>query len=86
LLLGALFQFSENWAAMAESPISPKLMLALRVGFLGSLTTFSTLVGDVSVLGTTDRIDASLVLLGVNLLGGIVLFLTAMAVVRGVMS
>lgn len=86
LLLGGLYQCSENWAAMAETPVSPRTLLAIRVGFLGSLTTFSTLVGDISVLGTTGRMDTSLTLLAVNLIGGVLLFIAAMAVVRGVMS
>lgn len=86
LLLGGLYQCSENWAAMAETPVSPRTMLAIRVGFLGSLTTFSTLVGDISVLGTTGRMDTSLTLLAVNLIGGVLLFVAAMAVVRGMMS
>ena len=86
LLLGGLYQYSENWAAMAQTPLNPRLLLAIRVGFLGSLTTFSTLIGEMSILGTSGRLDASFVLLAVNLIGGVLLFVAAMAVVRGVMS
>lgn len=83
-LLGGLYQFAESAASMGETPIDPRWMLAIRVGFLGSLTTFSTLMGDVVVLGSSQRIGTSLTLLSVNLVGGAVLFLIAIAIVRSV--
>lgn len=86
LLLGGLYQWSETVAAMAETPLNPKVLLAIRVGFLGSLTTFSTLIGDCAVLGSEGRPAVSLTLLSVNLIGGWVLFLFAIWAVRGIMS
>ncbi|MBB3204398.1 fluoride ion exporter CrcB/FEX [Rhodopirellula rubra] len=62
------------------------MMLAIRVGVLGSLTTFSTLVGDAAVLGSEGRTTMSLTLMSVNLIGGWALFLIAAASVRGVLS
>ncbi|TWU03162.1 fluoride efflux transporter FluC [Neorhodopirellula pilleata] len=86
LLLGIVYQWSESVAAMAQTPLNPKLLLAIRVGFLGSLTTFSTLIGDCAVLGNEGRTGVSLTLLSVNLIAGWGLFLLAIWVVRGVMS
>ncbi|WP_186774750.1 fluoride efflux transporter FluC [Allorhodopirellula solitaria] len=85
-LLGILFQWSESLASLGETPLNPHALLALRVGFLGSLTTFSTLIGDVTVLGSEGRAVVSLTLLAVNLVGGCVLFLLAAASVRGTLS
>lgn len=84
--LGMLYQWSESLASLGETPLSPRAMLAIRVGLLGSLTTFSTLIGDVTVLGTESRTTASLTLLSVNLIGGCSLFLIAAASVRGMLS
>ncbi len=38
-----------------ESDFSQRILLALRVGFLGSLTTFSTFVAESSVLADNGR-------------------------------
>jgi len=86
LLLGLLYQWTETLAAAGQTPLSPRMMLAIRVGFLGSLTTFSTLVGDSAVLGTEGRAGASLTLMAVNLIGGGALFLLGAASVRGMLS
>ncbi|MCM2372863.1 fluoride efflux transporter FluC [Aporhodopirellula aestuarii] len=86
LLLGALFQWAETLAAVGETPLSPRMMLAFRVGVLGSLTTFSTLIGDAAVLGTEGRTAVSLTLMSVNLICGWALFLIAAATVRGMLS
>jgi len=85
-LLGIVYQWSESVAAMAENPLSPKVLLAIRVGFLGSLTTFSTLVGDCAVLGSEGRSGVSLTLLSINLIGGWGVFLLAVWTVKGVIS
>ncbi len=86
LFLGVLYQWGESLAAVGQSPLSPRAMLALRVGVLGSLTTFSTLIGDVAVLGSENRAAASLTLIAVNLIGGGVLFFLAAAAVKGWLS
>ncbi|WP_283434298.1 FluC/FEX family fluoride channel [Neorhodopirellula lusitana] len=86
LLLGVLYQWTENMAATAQTPLDPRMMLAIRVGFLGSLTTFSTLIGDAALLGINGRPSPSLVLMSVNLVGGWLLFLAAAATFRGVFS
>lgn len=86
LLLGMLYQWGETLASVGDSPLSPRMMLAIRVGVLGSLTTFSTLVGDAAVLGSEGRTTMSLTLMSVNLIGGWALFLIAAASVRGVLS
>ncbi len=84
--LGMIYQWTESMGSLGESPLSPRTLLAIRVGILGSLTTFSTLIGDVAVLGTEGRTGTSLTLLSVNLIGGCALFLFAAASVRGMMS
>lgn len=84
--LGALYQWVEGTAATGSTPLSPRTLLALRVGFLGSLTTFSTLIGDATVLSMENRPVASLTLLGVNLFAGLALFWLAAAFVRGAAS
>lgn len=86
LLLGIVYQWSESVAAMAETPLSPRVLLAIRVGFLGSLTTFSTLIGDCAVLGNDGRSGVSLTLLSINLIGGWGLFLVAVWTVKEVIS
>ena len=86
LLLGVLYQWGESLAAVGQSPLSPRTMLALRVGVLGSLTTFSTLIGDAAVLGSEDRAVASLTLISVNLFGGWAIFLLSAAAVKGLLS
>lgn len=86
LLLGCLYQWAESLASLGETPLSPRMMLGLRVGVLGSLTTFSTLIGDAVVLGTEGRSGVSMTLMGVNLIGGGLLFLLAAASVRGMIS
>ncbi len=86
LLLGLLYQWTESLASLGETPLHPQMLLAMRVGVLGSLTTFSTLIGDVTVLGTEGHTASSLTLLSVNLFGGVALFLLAVASVRGMLS
>ncbi|TWU15201.1 fluoride efflux transporter FluC [Allorhodopirellula heiligendammensis] len=86
LLLGSLYQWTESLADLGETPLSPHMLLAIRVGILGSLTTFSTLVGDITVLSSEGRVAASLTMLSVNLVGGCALFLLAAASVRGLLS
>ncbi|MFG0289491.1 MAG: fluoride efflux transporter FluC [Rhodopirellula sp. JB044] len=86
LILGGLYQWVETLAAVGETPMNPRVLLAIRVGFLGSLTTFSTLIGDATVLGTEGKASVSLTLMSVNLIGGCALFLLAAASVREVLS
>lgn len=84
--LGLLFQYSESFANNPQEAINPRLLLCLRVGFLGSLTTFSTWMGEMTLMGHQGRAAASLGLLSINLVGGCLLFLIAIAAVRGVTS
>ncbi|PHQ32643.1 chromosome condensation protein CrcB [Rhodopirellula bahusiensis] len=87
--LGGLFQFSQalvasEWGATgwAASLAHPRMLLAVRIGFLGSLTTFSTLIGETAVFASQGRILASSLLLGINVIAGWCLFWAAAAVVR----
>jgi CrcB protein len=88
--LGGLYQFSQavmatDWVATtgwAASLAQPRTLLAVRIGVLGSLTTFSTLIGETAVFASQGRILASSLLLGINVIAGWCLFWAAVSVVR----
>ncbi|WDQ16531.1 fluoride efflux transporter FluC [Rhodopirellula sp. P2] len=87
--LGGLYQFSQAWLASdwvatgwAASLAQPRTLLAIRIGVLGSLTTFSTLIGETAVFASQGRILASSLLLGINVIVGWCLFWAAVSVVR----
>jgi CrcB protein len=69
-----------------EGESMERLMLALRVGFLGSLTTFSTFAYESTSLAGAGRWGASAVYLLANLLVGFVVLVIAGEVVKGWMQ
>jgi len=77
-LLGALTAL-----APADSETGQRLALAIRVGFLGSLTTFSTFAGESSDLAGMGRWGASSAYVLANLILGWFALLLAASLVRG---
>ncbi|WP_182864706.1 fluoride efflux transporter FluC [Rhodopirellula sp. JC639] len=77
-LLGALSSL-----APADSESIGRLMLALRVGFLGSLTTFSTFAAESSMLAGEGRWGASGAYVLANLGLGYLTLILAGSLVRG---
>ncbi|MEM9364533.1 MAG: CrcB family protein [Planctomycetota bacterium] len=69
-------------AAIQPETGQERLFLAIRIGFLGSLTTFSTLIGESLQLSGSGRLAAGVGLLLVNTITGIVLFLGTGYLVR----
>ncbi|MCC9641018.1 CrcB family protein [Rhodopirellula sp. JC740] len=97
--LGGIYQFTEIWL-QSESLAGtdwfasswgafwthPRTLMAIRIGALGSLTTFSTLIGETAIFASQGRMLASSVLLGTNVVVGWCLFWAAAAVVRNLSS
>jgi len=81
LLLGGFAQYS-----LIEGNLSPQLALACRVGFLGSLTTFSTFVAESTVLAVEDRWGWAAVYVLTNLILGWVSLVGAAELVKGYLS
>ena len=77
-LLGVLTALGE-----AEMVSQGRLMLALRVGFLGSLTTFSTFAAESSTLAQEGRWGASSAYVLANLVIGWLVLMIASGVVKG---
>ena len=77
-LLGGLTALGAEQSAASE-----RLMLALRVGFLGSLTTFSTFTAETSALTNEGRWGASGAYLLANLLIGYLALILAGDLVKG---
>ncbi|MEM1225077.1 MAG: CrcB family protein [Planctomycetota bacterium] len=83
LALGAIYQ----WTTSNETPgLSPQTLLVVRVGMLGSLTTFSTLIGETFVLASLGRYSSAGLVLGLNLTLGFAVFLAGMAATRAWMT
>lgn len=78
ILLGAI-----SALAPADSESMERLTLALRVGFLGSLTTFSTFAAESTTLAGGGRWGASAAYVLANLLLGWCALLLAGGLVRG---
>ncbi|MEM6362799.1 MAG: CrcB family protein [Planctomycetota bacterium] len=79
-LLGGLIAYS---SILAEpSSASPRLILMIRVGFLGSLTTLSTWIAEMVLLGQSGRWSAVVWLLLVNVILGTLTLLVGMGTVR----
>ena len=70
----------------SDSESIERLTLALRVGFLGSLTTFSTFAAESSLLAEEGRWGASGTYVLANLVIGYLALIVAAAVVRGWMQ
>ena len=79
--IGAVMEYS-----LVEGAISPRLAMAIRVGFIGSLTTFSTLTAESLGLAQSGRMLAAGVYVGINLIVGWVLLWGAAALVKGWMA
>ncbi|MEM6364358.1 MAG: CrcB family protein [Planctomycetota bacterium] len=67
----------------AETEAAERLNLAIRVGFLGSLTTFSTLVAESSTLASSQRVGAASGYVLANLVIGWLVFGIASSLVKG---
>ncbi len=71
---------------LVEGAISPRMSLALRVGFLGGLTTFSTFAAESMTLVGTGRGLAAASYVTANLIGGCAAFWGVSSLVRGWVS
>jgi CrcB protein len=79
--LGAFAQYS-----LADGMVSERMRLAIQVGFLGGLTTFSTLAGESSALASDDRLPLASLYVGANLVLGWVALMVAAGIVKGSME
>lgn len=79
--VGALAQY----ILLAEH-VSARVILAIQVGFIGSLTTFSTFALDSTVLASTGRWGMSGLYVMANLFLGWAVLLAAGALVKGWMT
>ena len=77
-LLGGLIGWGD-----ADEFLSERTLLALRVGFLGSLTTFSTFAAESSMLANEGRWGGSGIYVAANLLIGWAVLMAATNVVKG---
>lgn len=78
--IGALSEYS-----LLDESMSDRALLAVRVGFLGSLTTFSTFAAESTALVAEDRLGAG-IYVGANLLLGWTCLLVSAAIVKGWMT
>lgn len=76
--IGALSQYT-----LADGILSERLRLALQVGFLGGLTTFSTLAAESSGLAASGRVPMAGLYVGANLLLGWAALAIAGGMVKG---
>lgn len=76
--LGGLIGWGESDGVLAQ-----RTLLALRVGFLGSLTTFSTFAAESSLLAQEGRWGGSSVYVLANLLIGWAVLMVATNLVKG---
>ncbi len=67
----------------AETAAAERLSLAIRVGFLGSLTTFSTLAAESSTLASSGRWGGASGYVLANLVIGWLVFGMASSLVKG---
>lgn len=68
---------------LVEGGISPRLSLAVRVGLLGGLTTFSTFAAESMTLLGTGRGFSAAVYMIANIVGGLAIFWGMSSLVRG---
>lgn len=69
--------------SLIEGGLSPRASLAIRVGFLGSLTTFSTFAAEAITLGEAGRGVLSAIYLTANMAGGFAAFWFVSSLIRG---
>lgn len=79
--LGAFVQYS-----FADGMVSERMRLAIQVGFLGGLTTFSTFAAESSALASVDRLPLASLYVGANLVLGWVVLMVAAGIVKGAME
>jgi len=71
---------------LADQTVSPRFILAIQVGFLGSLTTFSTFALDANGLASAGRWNSLTFYLLANVALGWIVLVAAAAVVKGWVS
>ncbi len=82
-VLGCAFLGALTALGPADSEAGQRLMLAIRVGFLGSLTTFSTFAGESADLAGMGRWGVSSLYVLANLVFGWLALLLSGHLVRG---
>ncbi len=79
--IGALAQYS-----LLVQHVSPRMILAVQVGFLGSLTTFSSFALESTVIASSGRWSQGVIYVLANLLLGWIVLAAAGALMKGWMS
>jgi CrcB protein len=79
--IGAFVEYS-----LVEGYVSERVQLAIRVGFLGGLTTFSTLSFESAALAESGRWSLSGLYVGANLIIGWAALVSAAGIVKGWMT
>ncbi|MFK8113522.1 MAG: CrcB family protein [Rubripirellula sp.] len=79
--IGAFAQYTQT-----EGLVSERMRLAVQVGFLGGLTTFSTFASESAALAGSGRLPLSSLYVAANLLLGWAVLVAAAAIVKGWMS
>ena len=85
--LGALAEYVRmTQDGLIESAISARTSLAIRFGFLGALTTFSTFAAESILLAETGRWLAAGIYVAANFLIGLIALVAAAMLVKGYMT
>jgi fluoride exporter len=79
--IGAFSQYSQT-----EGLVSERMRLAVQVGFLGGLTTFSTFAHESAVLADTGRMPLAGLYVAANLFIGWAALMAGTAIVKGWMT
>jgi CrcB protein len=79
--IGALGEY-----ALFDDAFAERTKLAIRVGFLGGLTTFSTFAAESTLMAANDRWGGATLYVAANLLVGWTALLASAALVRGWMT
>lgn len=81
LAIGAIGEY-----ALVDGALSERAKLAIRVGFLGSLTTFSTFAAESALLAGTSRWGSATLYVGANLIVGWAALMAGAAITKGWIS